>query len=70
MKRTKLFDKGRINYSVKYKQYQMEVHDTETGEVTKRLFHEEVAKYYQFPFTFGFEFQWGLCKDTGEYYRS
>jgi hypothetical protein len=69
MKRTKLFDNGRINYSIKYKQYQMKTIDTETGKESMELVHEEQVKYYEFPFTFGMSVQFGLCEDTAAYYR-
>jgi hypothetical protein len=48
---------------------QMEVIDEDTGEKTYQLMHREVAKYYEFPFTFGTQTQFGLCDDTAAYYR-
>lgn len=70
MIRTRTFQHGRFNYSVKYRQYQMKTIDTETGKESLELVHEERVKYYQFPFTFGNSVQFGLCEDTGAYYRS
>ena len=68
--KAKRFECGRFNYSIKYKQFQMEVNDTETGEKTLVLCHVEEVKFYEFPFRFGKLVQFGECKDTGEYYRS
>lgn len=67
MIRTKLFDNGRLNYSIKYKQFQIEI--TQKGKKKKFLAHEERVKYYKFPFTFGESIQSEPCEDTGEYYR-
>ena len=69
MIKTRTFQFGRFNYSIDYKQFQMEVIDEDTGEKTYQLMHREVAKYYEFPFTFGTETQFGLCDDTAAYYR-
>ena len=69
MIKTRRFQHGRFNYSIEYKQFQMDVIDTETGEKKRQLVHQEVAKYYEFPFTFGTQTQFGLCEDTGAYYR-
>ena len=69
MFKTRLFQHGRINYSIKYKQFQMKIMDEVTGEKTNQLCHEERVKYYEFPFKFGETVQWGPCEDPGEYYR-
>ena len=69
MVRTKRIQHGRFNYSIEYRQFQMDVIDEETGKVTKQLMHREVTKYYEFPFTFGTQTQFGVCENTGDYYR-
>jgi hypothetical protein len=69
MIKTRRFQHGRFNYSIEYKQMQMEVIDEDTGEKSYQLMHREVAKYYEFPFTFGTQTQFGLCDDTAAYYR-
>jgi hypothetical protein len=69
MRKTRRFEHGRFNYSIEYVQYQMEAIDTETGEKSMVLCHHEIVKYYEFPFTFGKEIQFGRCEDTGAYYR-
>jgi hypothetical protein len=69
MIKTRRFQHGRFNYSIEYKQFQTEVTDSDTGVKTQQLAHEEVAKYYEFPFTFGTQTQFGLCEDTDAYYR-
>jgi len=67
--KTKLFANGRLNYSVKYHQFTTTVTDVDTGLQTKELFHEETVKYFQLPFEFGTQVQFGPCDDTGQYYR-
>ena len=69
MIKTRRFQHARFNYSIEYKQFQMDVIDTETGEKKRQLVHREVAKYYEFPFTFGTQTQFGICNDTAAYYR-
>ena len=63
IKKTKLFDKGRLNYSVNYKQIAM---STEDGTV---LLEKETVKYYEFPFSFGTQVTVDECTDTAAYYR-
>jgi hypothetical protein len=70
MKRTKLFDNGRINYSVKYKQFQIIMENKETGKQYTYLMQEELVKSYRFPFEFLKYSRTEPCFDTGEYYRS
>ena len=70
MLRTRRFQGGRFNYFIDYRQYQMEVIDEVTGEKTKQLMHREFVKFFEFPFRFGAQTQFGPCRDTGEYYRS
>ena len=65
MTKSKTFDGGRFNYSIDYRQF---VEVNEDGEHV--LMHKEVARYYQFPFTFGVDTQVERCLDTAEYYRS
>lgn len=70
MIRTRLFQHGRINYSIEYRQLQMAVTDEITGETEDQLMHQEVVKYFEFPWHFGITTQFGPCLDVGEYYRS
>ena len=63
IRKTKLFDGGRINYSVNYKQVAVY-----TDDGTK-LMEKETVKYYKFPFTFGTQVTEDECTDTGAYYR-
>ena len=63
--KSKRFENGRFNYSIKYKQFQMKDADSEK----KQLYHAEEVKFYKFPFTFGKIIECGLCEDTREYYR-
>lgn len=69
MIRTRRIQNGRFNYHIEYKQYQMEVIDMDTGEKSKQLVHQEIVKWWEFPFTFGTSTQFGLCDDVGKYYR-
>lgn len=69
MIRTKMFQHGRFNYSIDYRQFKMPVVDTETGETTQELVHQETVHYYEFPFHFGTQTQFGLCTDTDEYFK-
>jgi hypothetical protein len=69
MVKTRRFQHGRFNYYIDYHQFQMKVVDEETGKETLELVHREVSKYYEFPFTFGTQTQFGLCEDTAAYYR-
>lgn len=68
--KTKRFENGRFNYSIKYKQFQTKEHDTKTGETSMILCHAEEVKFYKFPFKFGKIVQFGKCEDTSDYYRS
>jgi hypothetical protein len=70
MIKTRTFQHGRFNYSIKYHQFQMPLTDVDTGESKLTLCHCEEVKYYEFPFTFGTETQCGICEDTAAYYRS
>jgi hypothetical protein len=70
MIKTRLFHQGRINYSIDYRQFQMAVTDEITGETEDQLMHQEVVKYFEFPWHFGTTTQFGPCLDVGEYYRS
>lgn len=70
MIRTRLFQHGRINYSIDYRQFQMAVTDEITGETEDQLMQQEVVKYFEFPWHFGTTTQFGPCLDAGEYYRS
>lgn len=63
IQKTKLFDNGRVNYSVNYKQFAV------YNEDGTKLMEKETVKYYQFPFTFGTEVIEDECTDTGAYYR-
>lgn len=69
MRKTRLFDHGRINYKIDYRQFPMEVIDEVTGEKSMQLMHREEVKYFEFPFYFGTETQFGPCLDVGAYYR-
>ena len=69
MRRTRLIENGRINYSISYKQFEMQIFD-DAGSSRMQLFHEEKVKYFEFPFKFGEETQLALCNDTGAYYRN
>ena len=70
MIRTRLFQHGRINYSIEYRQLQLNVTDEITGEIEDQLMHLEIVKYFEFPWQFGTTTQFGPCLDAGEYYRS
>ena len=67
--KTKLFQNGRINFYVKYKQFQEKVTDSVTGEETLKLFHAEEVYYLGLPFLVGYTEQCGQCDDTADYYR-
>ena len=69
MIKTRLFQHGRINYCIDYRQFQMDVTDADTGKVTKELMHREEVKYFELPFYFGKCVQFAPCEDPGEYYR-
>lgn len=69
MIKTRLFQHGRINYSIDYRQFGMEVIDEVTGEKQRWLMQREEVKYFEFPFYFGKSVQFAPCEDPGEYYR-
>ena len=70
MIKTRLFQHGRINYSIEYTQLQLDVTDEITGEIEDQLMHLEIVKYFEFPWHFGTNTQFGPCFDAEEYYRS
>jgi hypothetical protein len=59
----------RFNYYIDYRQMQMKAIDEEDGKVSLVLVHREVVKYFEFPFFFGTQTQFGPCYDTADYYR-
>lgn len=67
MIKTRLFQHGRINYRIQYTQFPMDVIDEITGDKKVELMHREEVDYFEFPFTFGREVQFGPCKDPHEY---
>jgi hypothetical protein len=69
MIKTRRFQHGRFNYSIDYRQFQMEVIDEITGETTKQLMHREEVHYFELPFYFGKCVQFAPCEDVGAYYR-
>ena len=68
--KTKRFANGRFNYSIVYKQFQMDTIDELSGDRTVKLMHSEHVKFVQlsYPF-FGESIQFGRCTDTADYYR-
>ena len=68
--KTKRFAKGRFNYSIVYKQFQMDTIDEDSGERAVKLMHSEHVKFFRlsYPF-FGESIQFDYCSDTADYYR-
>lgn len=71
--KTKRFQNGRFNYSIKYKQMQIDVNEgldsPEMPEKCLVLCHQETVKYIGWPWLFGTRVQFGACEDTADYYR-
>ena len=69
IKKTKRFQDGKFNFSIKYKQFQYPVQKEDGTIAGYILCHSETAKYIGFPDLFGTKIQVGVCDDTADYYR-